>query len=99
MGREKRKTPPINRGLRKSLTLRLHRSYLLMKLFHHIPSWLRNKYVLTLIGFAIWMLFVDDRDLYITWFKQRSELNALQTSKKYYEQQISDTRQELDQLK
>jgi cell division protein DivIC len=70
-----------------------------MKLFHHIPSWLRNKYVLTLIGFAIWMLFVDDRDLYITWFKQRSELNALQTSKKYYEQQIDDTRQELDQLK
>ncbi|HEY4151037.1 MAG TPA: septum formation initiator family protein [Chitinophagaceae bacterium] len=70
-----------------------------MKLFHHIPSWLRNKYVLTLIGFAIWMLFVDDRDLYITWFKQRSELNALQTSKQYYEQQISDTRQELDQLK
>jgi cell division protein FtsB len=45
------------------------------------------------------MLFVDDRDLYITWFKQRSELNALQTSKQYYEQQISDTRQELDQLK
>lgn len=70
-----------------------------MKLFHHIPSWLRNKYVLTLIGFAIWMLFVDDRDLYITWFKQRSELHDLQTSKQYYEQQISATRQELDQLK
>jgi cell division protein FtsB len=45
------------------------------------------------------MLFVDDRALYITWFKQRSELNALQTSKRYYEQQITDTRQELDQLK
>ena len=52
-----------------------------MKLFDRIPSWLRNKYVLTLIGFAIWMLFIDDRDFYITYFKQRNELNALQTSK------------------
>ena len=70
-----------------------------MKLFQRIPSWLRNKYVLTLIGFAVWMLFIDDRDLYITWFRQRNELNALQTSKQYYEQQIGATRQELDQLK
>jgi cell division protein FtsB len=70
-----------------------------MKLFDRIPAWLRNKYVLTLIGFGIWMLFIDDRDFYVTYFKQRNELNALQTSKQYFEQQISTTRAELDQLK
>jgi cell division protein FtsB len=70
-----------------------------MKLLDRIPFWLRNKYVLTLMGFAVWMLFIDDRDFYVTYIKQRSELNALQTSKQYLEQQISTTRQELGQLK
>lgn len=70
-----------------------------MKVLQRIPSWLRNKYVLTLIGFAIWMLFIDDRDFYVTYFRQRNELNALLLSKQYYEQQIGATREELDQLK
>jgi len=70
-----------------------------MKVLQRIPAWLRNKYVLTLIGFTIWMLFVDDRDFYVTYFKQRNELNALMISKQYYEQQISTTQEELGQLK
>jgi len=70
-----------------------------MKVLQRIPAWLRNKYVLTLMGFTIWMLFVDDRDFYVTYFKQRNELNALMVSKQYYEQQISTTREELGQLK
>ena len=70
-----------------------------MKVLSHIPSWLKNKYVLTLIGFAAWMLFFDDRDIFVTYFKQRNELQALLQSKQYYEQQIAGTRQELDQLK
>jgi cell division protein DivIC len=70
-----------------------------MKLIERIPSWLKNKYVLTLIGFAIWMLFFDDRDFFTTYFKQRSELNALVQSKQYYEKQIATTQIELDQLK
>ncbi|MEO5594230.1 MAG: septum formation initiator family protein [Chitinophagaceae bacterium] len=70
-----------------------------MNLLHHIPSWLKNKYLLTAVGFAIWMLFFDDRDLYVTVLKQRHELNDLRTSKQYYEQQITGTKKELDQLK
>ncbi|MBS1564772.1 MAG: septum formation initiator family protein [Bacteroidetes bacterium] len=70
-----------------------------MKVLQSIPAWLRNKYVLTLIGFTIWMLFIDDRDFYVTYFRQRNELSALLQSKQYYEQQISATREELDQLK
>ncbi len=70
-----------------------------MNLLHYIPSWLKNKYLLTAVGFAIWMLFFDDRDLYVTVLKQRHELNDLRISKHYYEQQITGTKKELDQLK
>jgi len=70
-----------------------------MNFLTHIPAWLKNKYLLTLVGFTIWMLFFDDRDLYITCFKQKQELNDLKKSKQYYEQQISGTKKELDQLK
>jgi cell division protein DivIC len=70
-----------------------------MQVFQHIPSWLRNKYVLTLLGLGVWMLFFDDRDLFTTYYRQRGELRSLQASKAYYQQQIDQTRQELDQLK
>ncbi len=52
-----------------------------------------------MVGFTVWMLFFDDRDLYVTAMKQRDELNELKTSKQYYEQQIAGTKKELDQLK
>jgi len=71
----------------------------MMRFLNHIPSWLKNKYLLTLVGFAVWMLFFDDRDLFVTVFKQRQELNDLRKSKQYYEQQITGTQKELDQLK
>jgi cell division protein DivIC len=71
----------------------------LMKLLQHIPAWLKNKYLLAIIAFVVWMLFFDDRDVYVTYFRQRHELKALEESKKYYEQQIANTKKELDQLK
>jgi len=70
-----------------------------MKILDRIPSWLKNKYVITAIGFAVWILFLDDRDFITTHFKQRGELNKLEQSRKYYEGQIANTKKELDQLK
>jgi cell division protein DivIC len=70
-----------------------------MKILTRIPSWLKNKYLLTAVGFAVWMLFLDDRDFVTTHFKQRRELNKLEESRKYYEGQITNTQKELDQLK
>ena len=71
----------------------------LMKILTHLPSWLKNKYLLTSACFAIWILFVDDRDVITTQLKHKQELRKLEESKKYYEKQIAATRQELDQLK
>ena len=64
-----------------------------------IPVWLKNKYILTAGFFAVWMLFFDTRDVFTTYFKQRGELNRLQESKAYYQQEIDKTRNELEQLK
>jgi len=70
-----------------------------MKLLAHIPTWLKNKYVLTALGFTVWILFFDARDFITSHFREKGELRKLEASKKYYEQQITTTRQELDQLK
>jgi len=60
---------------------------------------MKNKYLLTAAGFAIWILFVDDRDFITTHFRHAEELKSLEASKKYYEEQIAATRKELDHLK
>src|SRR5687768_8599589 len=67
--------------------------------FSRIPSWLKNKYILTLLGFTIWMFFFDDRDVITTHFRHTRELDRLKKSKAYFEQQISETRLELEELK
>ena len=58
-----------------------------------------NKYLLTAVGFTVWILFFDSRDFITSHFRERSELQRLEKSKRYYEQQIAATREELDQLK
>ena len=60
---------------------------------------LKNKYILTACFFAVWMLFFDTRDVITTHFRQRGELNRLQESKAYYQQEIDKTRKELEQLR
>ena len=60
---------------------------------------MKNKYLLTAIGFTVWILFFDARDFITSHFKERNELLKLQQSEKYYEQQITATKQELQQLK
>jgi cell division protein DivIC len=70
-----------------------------MKFLSYIPSWLKNKYFLTAAGFAIWILFVDDRDVMTTQFRHKVELRKLEQSKKYYEAQIATVKTELEQLK
>lgn len=70
-----------------------------MNIFSIVPYWLKSKYVLTLVGFAVWMLFFDDRDVFTTHFRHPHELNQLKESKAHYEREIVNTRNELTQLK
>src|SRR5690349_3792875 len=70
-----------------------------MKRLLHISAILTNKYLLAFVGFTVWMCFFDDRDIVTTHIKYPMELRQLKQSKAYYEQQISDTKEELKQLK
>ena len=70
-----------------------------MKILSHIPAFLKNRYVLTSAGFVIWILFFDSRDLITSHFRERGELLKLEESKKYYQQQITATKRELEELK
>ncbi len=67
--------------------------------FDKIPSWLKNKYILSVIFFAVWILFIDDRDFITTHFRHVKELHKLEARKVYFEDQITTVRKELDQLK
>jgi|SRR5450432_806491 cell division protein DivIC len=64
-----------------------------------IPSWLKNKYVLTTLCFAVWVLFIDDRDFVTTHFRHQNELHKLEARKVYFEAEILTVRKELEQLK
>jgi cell division protein DivIC len=69
-----------------------------MKLLTHIPSWLKNKYLLTGVFFAVWMFFLDQKDI-ISAFERRDKLNDLQKSEQHLKQLITESHQELDLLK
>lgn len=69
-----------------------------MKFLTHIPSWIKNKYLLTGVFFAIWMAFFDPKDI-LSDLERRDKLNELQTSELHLKQQITDAKQELDLLK
>jgi cell division protein FtsB len=63
-----------------------------------LKSILGNKYLVTGIAFAIWMLFFDRNDITLQ-LKRVHELNKLEKSERLMDKQIADTKQELDLLK
>ncbi|WP_298300712.1 septum formation initiator family protein [Hydrotalea sp.] len=56
-----------------------------------------NKYVLAIAFFVVWMLFIDQRDVFYVW-QQKHQLQALQLKKQYYEAQIKQVQSDLDNL-
>lgn len=69
-----------------------------MKLLSHIPAWLKNKYFISLAAFATIILFFDKNDM-VTQFSRVKELNELNKSKAYYNEQIALESKELEQLR
>jgi cell division protein DivIC len=57
-----------------------------------------NKYLIASVLFVVWMLFFDHNNLFLH-LQYRSELNELKRNKKYYQEQISKTRQEVELIK
>jgi len=58
---------------------------------------LRNKYIAALTGFVVLMLFIDHNDFFVQ-MDRRRQLNDLLASKRFYEQQIEQTKKNLSDL-
>jgi cell division protein FtsB len=70
---------------------------MVMRKFGRILNVLRNKYIASIIIFVVWILFFDRNDLWTQW-DRRSELQKLETSKSFYEKEITSTRKDLMEL-
>ena len=68
-----------------------------MKIAKRIVAILKNKYLVSLIAFALLMLFFDRNDVFVQLDRTR-QLNELTNSKKFYETEIAKTRKELNDL-
>ncbi len=68
-----------------------------LKKFGSVLKVLRNKYITSVIVFIIWILFFDRNDLWTQW-ERKQELQRLETSKAFYEQEIATTKKDLTEL-
>ena len=55
---------------------------------------LRNKYVVVLLCFVLWMLFFDPKDIGLVW-KRQNKLNELRKSEQQVTKQIVTAKNEL----
>jgi cell division protein DivIC len=69
-----------------------------LKIIDKIPPAFRNKYILTIIIFIIWLLLLDSNNL-ITRYKDMKELRKLRTEKEYYQKRIEADRKKYYELK
>ncbi len=58
---------------------------------------LKNKYVISLVVFVVWISFFDRNDL-ITQWDRKQELRKLETSTSFYEKEIANTKKDLIDL-
>ncbi len=62
-----------------------------------LPNWLKNKYILTSIIFAVYFLFLDDWDIF-TLVRQKRKLAQIEQQDEQMHQQLKDTKKTLRKL-
>jgi cell division protein DivIC len=67
-------------------------------LYDKIPKPLRNKYILTIAVFIIWIMLFDSNNL-IARYKEMRELHKLKIDREYYVNRIETDRKKLHELK
>ncbi|MEP7237614.1 MAG: septum formation initiator family protein [Ferruginibacter sp.] len=68
-----------------------------MKLLTHIPSWLKNKFLLISAFFVVWMVFFDQKDI-LSLFDRRDKLSELEKSQQHLKKLIIETSKQQDLL-
>lgn len=69
-----------------------------VKIWKLILPYIKNKYILTLFIFIIWILFFDNNNL-IDRIKEMRHLQQLEKDRKYYLERIDKDSKRLEQLK
>jgi cell division protein FtsB len=62
-----------------------------------LPNWLKNKYILTSIIFAVYFLFLDDWDIF-TLVRQKRKLAQIEQQDEQMHKQLKDTKKTLRKL-
>jgi cell division protein FtsB len=68
------------------------------KFLDRVPRIFRNKYILTILIFLIWILLLDTNNL-IARYKDIRELHKLRNEKEYYTKKIEVEKSKLKELK
>lgn len=62
-----------------------------------IPPYLKNRYILTLVVFAVWLAFFDQHNM-INQIKLKAELYRLEKDRDYYQREIVQIKEDLEEL-
>jgi cell division protein FtsB len=63
-----------------------------------MPAWMKNKYVLTLLVFLVWIILLDPNNL-ISRVREIKTRNRLEREKEYYMGRIEEDRRKLNELR
>ena len=72
--------------------------FTLVSLRDRMPPWMKNKYILTLLVFLVWIILLDPNNL-ISRVREIKTRNRLEREKEYYMGRIEEDRRKLNELR
>ena len=72
--------------------------FTLAALTDRMPPWMKNKYVLTILVFLVWIILLDPNNL-ISRVREVRTRNRLEREKEYYMNRIDEDRRKLNELR
>lgn len=72
--------------------------FTLAALRDRMPPWMKNKYILTLLVFLVWIILLDPNNL-ISRVREIQTRNRLEREKEYYMGRIEEDRRKLNELR
>ena len=72
--------------------------FTLAALLDRMPPWMKNKYILTVLVFLVWIILLDPNNL-ISRVREIRTRNRLENEKEYYMGRIEEDRRKLNELR
>ncbi len=69
-----------------------------MKIFKGLYAVVKNKYVLTIVGLTVWLLFFDRNDVF-SQYDRHQEVKKLEAEANYFRSEIAKNKKEESELK